>query len=89
MTLKNSMEELASSILKEAIKDIDVCKCEKCMKDILALTLNALPPKYVVTEKGELYSKVNLLRQQFDVVVITAITKASEIVKQHPRHFVK
>ncbi|NSW90966.1 MAG: late competence development ComFB family protein [Firmicutes bacterium] len=80
------MEELVFSMLKNVIDDIDVCSCDKCMLDIAALALNELPPKYVVTEKGELYSKVNILRQQFEVDILTAITKAAEKVKEHPRH---
>ena len=44
--------------------------------DIASKALNDLPPHYVVTEKGEVYSKINALRQQFEVDVISAITKA-------------
>ncbi|HOQ37703.1 MAG TPA: late competence development ComFB family protein [Acetivibrio sp.] len=83
---KNYMEEVVYSILKEIINDIDVCDCEKCMMDVAAIALNNLPPKYIVTEKGELYSKVNALRQQFEVDVISSLTKAAEVVKKNPRH---
>jgi competence protein ComFB len=84
--IKNYMEEVVFSIMQEVIGDINVCTCEKCMLDIAALALNDLPPKYIVTEKGELYSKVNALKQQFEVDVISAVTKAAVLVKRHPRH---
>ncbi len=84
--LKNYMEEVIANKLKEMLDGLDVCKCPKCIMDIEALALNNLPPKYVASEKGELYSKVNLLMQQFEVDVIAAIIRAAAIVKEHPRH---
>lgn len=84
--LKNYMEEIVFNMMKEVLENINVCTCDKCILDIAAIALNGLPPKYVVTEKGELYSKVNILQQQFEVDVIAAITKAADIVKKHPRH---
>lgn len=86
MILKNYMEEVVLNLIDDVIKDVDVCKCEKCKMDIMAISLNNLPTKYVVTEKGELYSKVNLLRLQVEVDVITEITKAAMMVKQRPKH---
>ena len=72
--------------MKEILSDINVCTCDKCLLDIAAIALNDLPPKYIVTEKGELYSKIDTLRQQFEVDVIAAITKAAVLVKRNPRH---
>ncbi|HHY22777.1 MAG TPA: late competence development ComFB family protein [Clostridiaceae bacterium] len=86
MEIKNYMEKLVFSMLNDVIGDIDVCSCDKCMLDIAALALNKLPPKYVVTEKGELYSKTNILKRQFEVDILTAITKAAEKVNENPRH---
>lgn len=84
--LKNYMEEVALNLMEGVLDDINVCKCELCKMDIAALALNDLPPKYIATEKGELYSKVNSLRNQFEVDVIAAITKAAVLVKRAPRH---
>jgi competence protein ComFB len=84
--LKNYMEEIVFIQMKDVLADIKVCKCEKCIMDIAAIALNDLPPKYIVTKKGELYSKLNTLMQQFEVDVISAITKAAILVKRNPRH---
>ena len=84
--LKNLMEELVINSLEDVLKDINMCKCETCVTDITAIALNSLPPKYIVTQVGELYSKSDLLRQQFEVDIISAITKAAVIVKRNPRH---
>jgi competence protein ComFB len=86
VTLKNYMEEIVLNLMEGVLDDINMCKCELCVKDIAALALNDLPPKYIVSEKGELYSKVNSLKSQFEVDVIAAITKAAVLVKRSPRH---
>ncbi|HHV60461.1 MAG TPA: late competence development ComFB family protein [Clostridiaceae bacterium] len=84
--LKNYMEDIVKALMGEILDDINVCKCEKCRMDISAIALNNLPPKYIVTEKGELYLKLNTLKQQFEVDVISAITHAAIMVKRNPRH---
>lgn len=84
--IKNYMEEIVFNQIKEVLEDINMCTCEKCLLDIAAIALNNLPPKYIVTEKGELYSKINSLQQQFEVDVISAVTKAAVIVKRRPMH---
>ena len=86
MILKNYMEEIVFNLIDDVLKDIDVCKCEKCKMDIIAIALNNLPAKYVVTKKGELYSKLNLFRLQAEVDVVMAITKAAMMVKERPQH---
>jgi hypothetical protein len=55
VTLKNYMEEIVLNLMEGVLDDINMCKCELCVKDIAALALNDLPPKYIVSEKGELY----------------------------------
>ncbi len=84
--IKNYMEEIVFSQIKEVLEDINVCTCDKCIFDIAAIALNDLPTRYIVSEKGELYSKINSLKQQFEVDVISAITKAAVLVKRSPRH---
>lgn len=84
--IKNYMEDIVYSQIKEVLSDINMCACDKCVMDVAAIALNDLPPKYIVTEKGELYTKLNTLGQQFEVDVISAITKAAVLVKRRPRH---
>ncbi|MGE5629859.1 MAG: late competence development ComFB family protein [Caulobacteraceae bacterium] len=84
--LKNYMEELVAYKTDDVLKLMNICKCEKCRLDIMALALNEMPSKYVVTDKGELYSKVRELEQQFEVDVETAIAKAAVFVGKNPKH---
>ena len=84
--IKNYMEVCVQDSMKVVLRQINACQCEKCSVDIMAIALNSLPAKYIVTEKGQLYSKIETLRQQFDVDIIAAVTKAAVIVSRAPRH---
>jgi competence protein ComFB len=84
--LKNYMEELVINKTSELLKIMNICDCEKCRLDIMAIALNELPTKYVVSEKGELYTKLNELEQQFEIDVETAIIKAAVLVSKNPKH---
>lgn len=86
LTMKNYMEEIVISAMDDILKDINMCNCTKCKLDIAAKALNDLPPQYIVTRKGEIYSKINCLKVQFEVDVISAITKAAILVKRNPMH---
>ncbi|AEM78643.1 competence protein ComFB [Thermoanaerobacter thermohydrosulfuricus] len=86
MHLKNYMEDAVDQMMDKVLKDLDVCKCDRCRMDIKALALNNLPPKYVVSEEGELYVKTNELVRQFEVDIIKAITMAAIKVNNNKRH---
>lgn len=86
--IKNYMEKLVEdemdSYLGENSKEM--CLCERCKKDIMAYTLNQLPPKYIVSEKGYIYERIGEMKQQFKVDVLKAVIKAVNIVSEHPSH---
>ncbi|WFA08055.1 late competence development ComFB family protein [Tissierella sp. Yu-01] len=84
--LKNYMEEVVLNLMDDILKDMDLCKCDKCKMDIAAIALNNLPVKYVASEKGELYSKLHILKKQFEVDAITEILKAAALVNESPHH---
>ena len=87
MKIKNYIEDVFIHLLYNLVKDREnVCKCEKCLSDIAAIALNRLPPHYVVSEKGEVYSKVLNMSIQFEADVTTAILEAIEKVSKNPRH---
>ncbi|MDR3121117.1 MAG: late competence development ComFB family protein [Clostridiales bacterium] len=84
--LKNHMEEVVFNQMKNVLQDIKMCQCEKCRMDVAAIALNELPPKYVVTEKGVLFSKIDALQQQFEIGVTAAIIRAALLVRKSPWH---
>lgn len=84
--LKNYMEDVVPTVLNELSKKYEFCTCTRCRLDIMACALNTLPPKYIVTSQGEIYSKIAYLQQQFEVDIIMALVKAIDVVSKNPRH---
>ena len=85
--IKNYMEQIVDETLPTVIdKYTDICKCEKCIDDIKAITLNNLKPLYIVTEEGAIYSKLKELEQQFKTDIISELIKAIELVSKRPKH---
>jgi competence protein ComFB len=85
--LRNYMEEIVDGTMEEILAHRDdICKCERCKLDIKALALNHLPPKYVVTDIGYVYTKVNELENQFKADIAVAVTNAMKIIRANPRH---
>lgn len=85
--LKNYMEDVVDHILPAMLKAFpDICTCEQCIFDIKAITLNHLKPHYVVTQKGEVYSRINEMHLQFQTDVMKAIIDAIDIVSNNKRH---
>lgn len=81
------MEDLVWQRLDEVMaRHKNCCTCENCRYDVAALALNFLPPRYIVTSKGETYTRVRALEQQFNVDIVTAISHAIQIVSSKPHH---
>lgn len=88
MHLINFMEEAVKRSFDELLQDQNYSTLqldEKMKMDILAYSLNHLPPRYVVTEKGHLYTRVDELKQQFQTDILVELSKAIKLVKANPR----
>lgn len=83
---ENLMEEIVENTLEEIWHNINVCRCNQCREDIIAKSLNDLPPMYFVTEEGKTLKKAEAMKTQIEVDVIAGITKAAMVVQQNPRH---
>lgn len=87
MKAKNIVEGLVWDSLDGVLETKpDACKCEKCRADIVALALNHLPPKYVVTEMGETIARAEGLDNKVRIAVLVALAEAVELVSSRPRH---
>jgi competence protein ComFB len=84
--LKNYMEDVVVRVAAEYIAQAEMCTCEKCTLDVMALALNELPTAYVVTQKGELFAAVDSIYLQNRIDVEVAVLKAVAIVKANPKH---
>lgn len=87
MRLHNIMEEKVIDVINHLMSEKeDFCTCERCKLDAIALALNEIQPKYVVTNKGELFGRIDLMTSQYDADIVKEVTKAIEVVKKSPRH---
>lgn len=87
MKLYNLMEEVVFDVIDDLLKkDVNICSCKKCRLDIAAITLNNLPPKYIVTGKGKLFERANNMNYQFKADVTKEVIKAMKIVSKKPKH---
>lgn len=84
--LRNLTEDIVISKLDVLMERMDCCRCDLCRLDIASYALNRLPNKYVATTQGELLSKISLIDNEFTIRVTTEITKAINVIKEHPRH---
>jgi len=84
--LRNYTEEAVKFYLERWFKQADVCHCETCRLDVMAIMLNNLKPKYVVTDTGALYAQLDDFDPQYKIDFMTIMSQAAEIVKNGPRH---
>jgi competence protein ComFB len=87
MTLVNVTETLVHMVFNNEFIDRKLaCSCEQCVNDVLALTLNNLPSRYVSTDKGEAYVKVQYFNPQIRSDILRELTLASGQVNAKPHH---
>lgn len=81
--LVNTMESVVLEKLDSVLSRMQCCKCDRCKKDIVAMSLNKLPPKYMVLVEGQ---PTPDLSPQLNAQVIAAMIQAVLAVRAHPRH---
>ena len=87
MKIRNYMEDMVSDRLDELLAERDdICGCQKCKLDMMVWALNHLPPKYVITEKGRLYTKLTGQELQFRADIVKELTRAILRVSKNPNH---
>lgn len=86
MKLKNLNEAIVSQALQDLDGRYDFCSCERCRLDITALALNQMLPRYVVTGKGDSYSRAEMLDLQKGLDVLSVVLQAVKMVQSKPRH---
>lgn len=87
MDFKNYMEIIVEQKLDEVLAQYpNVCKCDNCKLDIAVLALNNLKPRYISTDKGQLFTRIKEMDTQAEIEVIHQIAAAVEKVSSHPNH---
>ena len=82
----NVMQLLVEEKAEKYMRASGMCCCDHCMVDVMAYTLNHLPPKYVVMSKGEMIPKLTFYEVQHSSDVTTQLMRACEVVSKSPHH---
>ena len=82
----NVMEHVVENIAKNYMERLGGCTCDRCIADVIALTLTKLPPKYVVVEPPAASPLLNFYSSRFAPHVIVEVTKSCFTVKENPHH---
>jgi competence protein ComFB len=88
MQLVNFMEEAVKRAFEELLQEPvyqSLNLPENTKLDIIAYSLNHLPPRYVVTEKGRIFSRIDELKHQFKADIIIELSKAIQHILANPR----
>lgn len=81
------MEEIVQNIMKENLETMELtCTCERCKADIIALSLNHLPPRYIVNASNRPYIRAQFMPNvQEGINILRVVLQAAEIVKKNKR----
>ncbi len=82
----NNMEIWVEKCLNEAVENIEMCKCGKCLKDVYALTLNKLKPKYIIANRGMESEKIDYEFESQKDTIVKCIQECALIVSKNPKH---
>ena len=79
----NIHERMVADRIEAALKKFGCCSCTLCRNDAMAMALNTVSPKYIVTTEADVEA---LLKNESPDEVTQAISKAILHVKANPRH---
>ena len=82
----NVMEVLVRETAEKYMRASGTCCCDQCMVDVMAYTLNHLPPKYVVMSKGEMIPKLTFYEVQHSSDITARLMQACDVVAKSPHH---
>ncbi len=82
----NLMEAIVRDKIIYFMREFGVCTCPRCMEDTIALTLNGLPPKYMVVAAYAKDSLVSYYATKYITQITVEATKACSAILNHPRH---
>ncbi|MCI8834507.1 MAG: hypothetical protein HFH24_03900 [Ruminococcus sp.] len=85
-TSVNVMERIVKDKIIYFMRQFDVCTCDRCVADTIAMTLNGLTPKYIVTTPAAVDPLLSYYTNRLIPDVTVEATKACIIIKDHPRH---
>lgn len=87
MAIYNVMEEVVRDVLHQYKNELHLtCDCDRCIDDIMAISLNQLKPHYIVNEKHRPYIRAaHVADRQGATNILSTVVKAANIVSESPR----
>ncbi len=83
----NVMKEiLRKKNLYQYMQKEDMCTCERCQADVLALCLTRLPAKYLVMYEQTTSPMVSYYESRYRSQILATILRSCEDVKKTPHH---
>lgn len=82
----NIMERIVQDKIIYFMREFNVCTCDRCVSDAVALTLNGLAPKYAVVDRAAVAPLSDFYTNKFITEVTVEAMKACVVVKENPRH---
>lgn len=82
----NVMQEVVKDKIIYFMKQFDVCTCDRCRADTIALTLSGLPARYKVVDKAAVAPLVSFYASRLISQVTVEALKACTEVRENPRH---
>lgn len=82
----NVMQALVEEKAPKYVQMFGLCQCERCMADVKAYTLNHLPSKYVVVERGDLIPRLTVYEGKFVSDITAQLLQACKVVMERPHH---
>lgn len=82
----NIMEHIVQEKIIYFMRQFDVCTCDRCVADVVALTLNGLAPKYIVVDRAAAAPLSDFYTNKFIADVTVEAMKACATIRDNPRH---
>ncbi|MDO5063225.1 MAG: late competence development ComFB family protein [Peptostreptococcaceae bacterium] len=82
----NVFEEIVRSKVLDAMQKFGVCTCDRCIVDVVALTVTSLPAKCIVADKDAIFPLLSYYSSKYATIVQTELVKACVKIKENPHH---
>jgi competence protein ComFB len=88
MVSNNLLEQEVREQVEEILEEKDeLCSCEQCHEDIVALALSNLKPRYAGSKEGEIIlNSVDISSEQTRLDILRSVLEAAEKVNERPHH---
>ncbi|MCG2713209.1 MAG: late competence development ComFB family protein [Candidatus Omnitrophica bacterium] len=87
MKAHNIMEEIVKNHLDDIMANRpQLCKCSKCIEEIMSRVLNNLPARYVTTDSGAMYTLIEQVKVERSSEILKELMKVIEGLQKYPVH---